>query len=102
MKRETISQFLTPVNPHSVRRKIDSGEVPALADLNDTFAEVVIRIADDMPRDMPNARVAFVNYAWKAYVIAMGAFGEHVIQPKMLAEKVDIPNMVEHNPLPSD
>ena len=92
--QDSLSEFFRPLNPDSARIKIDHHGISALAELNDIFASAVIKVALEMEPGSPEKH-EFINNAWRAYVIGMGYFGEHVITPDFMIKAMSLPNLIK-------
>ena len=92
--QEGLSDFFRPLNPDSVRIKIEHHGISALAELNDNFASAVIKVALEMEPGSPEKH-EFLNNAWRAYVIGMGSFGEHVLTPEFMLKAISLPNLIK-------
>ena len=92
--KKDLSELFRPLNPDSVHDKIEHKKIFALSELNDIFASAVIQVALEMEPGSPEKH-EFLNNAWRAYVIGMGYFGEHVITPEFMLKAMSLPNLIK-------
>ena len=63
------------------------------------FRDAILEIVKAMPESEDNKEIrdAFISQAWKAYILAMAAFGQHVLWPQVLA-KMELPELRTSTP----
>ena len=103
MKREALEELFKPLHPTRAGNKMlaESPEADALTLLCSRFASTVIDVYLGMPGSL-KTKNDFLNHAWKAFVIGVGAFDEHVIKASVFVEKATIPDIAEGKEITSD
>ena len=85
MDRESLTQYFTRLVGTKLDYPKHDPKHKAMELIDRTFADSVLEVAELLEEKDAEIQRHFVNHALKAYVIAMAAYGEHVIHPRAWA-----------------